>query len=638
MNFDPELFPERVRGYCYAGMDLLGFIENCHDLFSSPIFCGFISSIIRSAPGISKEEAELVMAEGLAKEIRASIFEHRPEEFDYTCIFSSNPRDRTRPLHRYLDPNPRVAHSIHQSLCRLRDSFQDSILYPKISMKTVGAKVSDEFFQRASQQFLVENEELLEKANGVSTKLLQRLEFYEDQTVPGPVEIRSSWKYNDLKPRVYFAQGGDTFQYSKYVQSFFNKLADSLEVSHTINRFFEPSDALSEEDTVMIYDYSSFTSTIQEITHFVHNLSLFFRGVTVYLIGERGGPQEMDLGELLCKYNETCNLDAQFDISKVCFFEDFSILWHTCGMLGVPGNIQSSTVLHGIHLCFISRSTMRCRCVGDDAKMYIKLSSLLERIILEKQLQTLGVISIDKTETFDYRDDDDYELETWHFAKRPIVRYHNRILSSWLAIFPTIDCFLGLVSPSRTSRATTRVDRIEKFAAIWNRLLVTISIHKDISDEEKIFLWKFQEQAFWSLEIREYARRVRVDLPKEGAFNILFPFYCHMNEFGEDPFLVIASEYLYEEEVVVPVPAIQATSFAGYIGESFQCGSSSLLTFLRNMGILDSKIVFESISRSLLKDDREFSKRLLGYMLKPLYEYTVVKTVPTWVYSLMHDI
>jgi hypothetical protein len=484
----------------------------------------------------------------------------------------------------------------------------------------------------APRRFLEEWQEEID-AFGCTTRLLEKLEFYEGIKVDGPVEVRSAWKYNDLKPRVYFAQGGSTFASSKYIREIFNSIADSLDVVHSKNRFFLPEGELTKEDSVIIYDYSSFTSTIQEVTRFVGELSKFYRGVTVFLV-EGKGLITRDLGELLAEYNQDCNLYAEFDLGAVASFLDEQplVLGHTCGMLGVPGNIAAATILHGIHTCFISQSHNRSRCVGDDALLYLPLPDPLSTHILQMQLQNIGRISIEKTEIFPYEEEDDYDLRAWQYIKRPILRMYNRIISFWMATFPTLDCLIGLSDPNRTQIPGANLihNRRQKFYNIWMRLLFRLWVEGgSLEEDERDFLSNFQLRSFKDLGILGK----RVGKHSEGSTDFFVPLFLQHEEFGQDPLQYVAVQFLYEEEVVVPMSCRHKSFPLGYLGEEFRSNPSKLLSYLDNMGVLKKEMEFESISRRLL-GDLDFAKR----MITPesiLYKYTVIRPIPAWMYSQM---
>jgi hypothetical protein len=258
-------------------------------------------------------------------------------------------------------------------------------------------------------------------------------------------------------------------------------LGSSVSDSH---RFFPPSEDVQESESVVIYDYASFTSTLDEIRAFIRELGDFFQGVTVWLVGSKHGPRKQDLGELLHAFNQDCNFDAAFDVSKVLPSDEYDPLrWHTCGMLGVPGDIASKTLLHGIHTLFICASMGKSRCIGDDARISLVLQSLLNKVLLEDRLRNIGRISLEKMEEFEYDDEDDYELRAWHYAKRPFLRVRNRILQHHMDVFATLDCLLGLSDPMRTvSPFHTIIDRRNKFSNVWLRFLTRLEVEGTVTD------------------------------------------------------------------------------------------------------------------------------------------------------------
>jgi len=82
----------------------------------------------------------------------------------------------------------------------------------------------------------------------ISLTEVERLRYFERQDVDGPIEVRKAWRYNDLKPRVYYARGGVTHTVSRYVQPIMNVFIDSLPEVHRHNRFQPPEDISSPID------------------------------------------------------------------------------------------------------------------------------------------------------------------------------------------------------------------------------------------------------------------------------------------------------------------------------------------------------------------------------------------------------
>lgn len=134
----------------------------------------------------------------------------------------------------------------------------------------------------------------------------------------GPTELRSSWKYNDLKPRVYYAQGPDAYFGSRFIQQLFNKMVDAFPTTNRYTRFSINSlESLTPNDIMFIYDYSSFTSSLSELKNFTQALANFFRGVDVTIVRSDVGPTLIDLGDLLDNYNATCNINPEYDVGPI---------------------------------------------------------------------------------------------------------------------------------------------------------------------------------------------------------------------------------------------------------------------------------------------------------------------------------
>jgi len=602
-------------------------------LIVSPITSGLLSAAIRSAP--VEDLSSYIEAKwgGAAKELTASIFQHTKIKLDFSVIMDSSPSARLRPFAPNLDPCPAVAQYIFTALTSLRSSLQNRLLLPKFSSKTVGSKVADEFWKMVPRSLYEDIQDMMPVSGGVTTQMLEKLYMETGIVIDGPVEVRTAWKYNDLRPRVYFAQGGDTFPISKFIQPIFNELADSLEFVHRKNRYFAPLSELSREDLMIIYDYSTFTSMLEEVVSFVDWLARFFQGTPVFILDGKRGPIQVDLGELLHDYNSQCNQYADFDFGKItdCLFggEDF-LFGHTCGMLGIPGNIQSCTVLHGIHLAFIAQSIYRFRCVGDDAKLYIRLEGIIAKQILLSQLRNIGEVAEEKLQDFEYDDEDDFETRAWYYTKRPIMRYQNRIISFPLMTFPTLDILLGIKESHRTTRITDLQSRQRRFCSIWNRLLILLHYEQVHLDEsERSILYRFQVQAFRDLEITMKRPGIHKDL------NLSVPLFLYPEQFGENVFQLFSEFYGYTEEVEVPQLRHYVEYPNGYVGEVWESGKTSIINYFERMRYIESELIYERVSRQLL-GDQEFGRRMLSYNVTFQYRYTLVRSLPSWVFSLFH--
>jgi len=591
-----------------------------------PIIAGIISSCLRSAPILDRSTVVESRDSTIRKELTAALGTYHPVSFDYDVILSEDRSFRYQTFARNLEPSPDVAEGVFRAFSSVLPRLAQSILLPHMSRKSVGKQTKDELLERASLDFRFKNE--LDDESHVTTTHLERLYFREGIAVQGPVEVRSAWKYSQLKPRVYYATGGQAYHASKYIQEVFNTLVDTMDVVHRKNRFFSPDTKLDEETTLFIYDYSSFTSNLGEIKEFTARLSLFLRGHNTYILDSHRGLISTDLGELVQHYNEVCNIYPEMDLAKVLPPEYDTETWqHTCGMLGVAGNISSCTLLHGIHTCFVVGSLFASKCVGDDAKLYIKMMKIQGKEILVDQLKNCGEIQPEKTESWQYSTDEDFLQQSWSYVKRPIARFGAREFTGLLSIFPTLDIILDLYDQDhfKLPDARTLYSRRKSFNSIWFRLLKTLYLEfPEIDEVVQQITFKFEEVAFEKLGIRD----LRPGFHYKDGKPFIVPPFLQAGEFGTNPEEVFLRYYSYEEEVSVPVPAIALPQVYLYEGEVFETGSSRGLAFLEKLGLVHKEIIVEDVSRKLL-GDRDFCQRLLGQYTF-CYKYSVLEDLPDW--------
>jgi hypothetical protein len=279
-------------------MPLYEVLSGVKEELSSPIFSGFFSSIIRSTPYEDYSELEEVKMATLQKEIDAAVQIDHPVELDFKPIFSSNYRDRSRQLAPNLPPNPVVAAEIHSGFIRARRILASKTLYPKCNRKTVAEETQKEM----KLAILEGNLAALHDFEG-STRCMEAIYSRCGTVVGGYTEMRSAWMYSQMKPRVYYARSGEVYYASRYIQTIFNVILDEFPFVHRHNRFTEPDGYLDEEDAAFIYDYTSFTSSMEEIKRFISALADFMRGTEVRLLDSWKGYITADLRELLDDYN-----------------------------------------------------------------------------------------------------------------------------------------------------------------------------------------------------------------------------------------------------------------------------------------------------------------------------------------------
>lgn len=283
----------------------------------------------------------------------------------------------------------------------------------------------------------------------------EELEFHYHRTgqhAQGPVELRQAWGFNLLVPRTYYANGATTQEHSKHSQPIFNSLLDIFPNTHRKRRFDLKRLSIQPRQTAIVYDYSSFTSLMEEQTYFLRELAKFCRGTLVWIVDTYHGLLQKDLGELIDDYVDHCNDRPEFVLAQslqdiLGFNADIRFHHECAGMLGVNSNLASCTVLHGINLSFTTGSVTSNKCVGDDAIGIIQLDAYEDleegeiddstREAFIRKLQVVGRIAPEKTRfMLPVYQEPISDSCRWTFLKRWLERYDQELVIGCFINFP----------------------------------------------------------------------------------------------------------------------------------------------------------------------------------------------------------
>jgi hypothetical protein len=213
----------------------------------------------------------------------------------------------------------------------------------------------------------------------------------------GPMEIRTSWKFADVKARAYYANGGHSYFASRFIKSTALALLKILPGTSPHTRYdttrvtIKP---IGPDEFLVTYDYSSFTTRLSELKYFIHYLSLTFDGVMHQVLDTHLGLINLDLGELLRTYNDDLIINDTYDVTRILDGETV-MCYHQMrgGMLGAQGNIAFSTLLHGINVVDITGEIDQNCVVGDDCLLKTSKS---EYEMTTQKVNRLGLIAADK--------------------------------------------------------------------------------------------------------------------------------------------------------------------------------------------------------------------------------------------------
>jgi hypothetical protein len=187
-------------------------------ILSSPIQSAILSMALRGEPLMTDGGAREAIQSGIEKEVRASI-EARYPSIDWTPLFSTDPntlQDAT-----FIPNGPSRPHlylQLRARLSRWKEKITDKLLVPQMSHKSMGLESSTALHMCLPDAFKAKKPRLY--------TTIEAETFYSDHGYlpEGPCEMRLAWKFNDLKPRVYYAQGLSAYTSSRYVHDIFDSL------------------------------------------------------------------------------------------------------------------------------------------------------------------------------------------------------------------------------------------------------------------------------------------------------------------------------------------------------------------------------------------------------------------------------
>jgi len=592
---------------------LLSLVQSTAEL-ESPLLSGFISMMVRCAPILDEEEAEMAIKEGIEKEMIAAIETYHPITLNWGHILHSDSRSRAAiPLIPGYPTDSSISDKIHHALESTKHRLSSTVLYPDYSNKTLGRRAS--YNMTLIPQYQDDDPPL-------STLGLEQIYHRYGIRIQGETEARWAWKYNDLKPRIYYARGPDQYYASRYIQAIFNIIVDSLPVTGRFERFLAQTIRIPPEDTLFIYDYTSFTSRLHEITNFCEQLGVYYTGTMVTIVDSFQGIKRVDLGDLIREWNNTCQNFPEFatdGLSRDASEGEINV--HNCGMLGVPGNISSCTFLHGIHLAILLQILL-CKVIGDDAIGYGRLDSSKD---LHSCLRNLGEISLPKMQAWgpNLDDRDDIVDSTWNYTKRPIDRTGDRVFIGEQVVFPSLGMLLSW--SDKFHRSIPASDEYHRMKKVANSLLSFARQFdsRDLSEDEWTFVNRFVDVVAKKSGLAEYHN-------KPGGKILLYPQRVDTGRVVDD---MIEDRWDY----VVEIPEHENPSCRREEPrrlETFISPSHRMVKLMKDLGHAD---VRPRRKRVLVRDAEEelrsfFSK---SRELVPMYDVYIFETCPDWMFEFL---
>jgi len=408
-------------------------------LVRSPVRRSILSVYLRTMELENDDEGRMAVQDAVVKEIQATQ-EERPAILQYP-FFYSRQDCLDHKMHPDLPYRPVTMLWMRHKLLQFKKDLRDILLVPQCGFKTVGIDSCYEL-----EKSLYPHLPDFQRPNRRNYTTAD-LEAYWSETgnqVEGVCEVRYAWKFNDLKPRVYYSIGASAFYAARYVHSIFDRLQKVFRSSDPRRRytFIQFPFIDFDQEIFAIYDYASFTSKLADFRRFISELARFL-DVRCWIFDTAVGMRRDNVQDILERYNSVCNTEGHFSIQRVIGGpkDDVTkviVLHHmVAGMLGVFGNITGSTSLHGMVGIASTGDERRINTIGDDAAGVWRKDEFEDYQIIEA-VRSIGEIAEEKFEIWDTDQKDQEEHDSWHYTKRPIGVDHGIVTNSSMPEFPMI--------------------------------------------------------------------------------------------------------------------------------------------------------------------------------------------------------
>jgi len=219
---------------------------------------------------------------------------------------------------------------------------------------------------------------------------------HRKRRVTGPSQGKLKWTPADLKPRMYYALGGDHFGSAETrdllldLQQQFPFIANKTRV--------DPSRLnIGPHTCCLAYDFSTFTSNLSEVQNFIEQLAEYadLRKATVLRVDPTYGITRSPLGDLfreLASYHDHPEYTLPFDETGHAYEAA------QAGFLGTYSNIVVSTILHGLFVYAMRGDPDSFNVAGDDGIILLSPDEVDETF---SQLTVLGELAREKVWTLD---------------------------------------------------------------------------------------------------------------------------------------------------------------------------------------------------------------------------------------------
>lgn len=431
---------------------------------------------------LTDDEVQAGKKESFLKELLATQTIRRQGEWNWEALMYLSPDNDPEVIHPLFPRKTPLQRTFASRLISLSSRYNRRVLLPHYSKRGISSETSSMLLARIPRYRI--NKQYrgpastfhrgLNKLNVCSRDVVHHFVRTGDW-VTGRVELKQRWYPSGLLPRTYFAWGGDGIALSGYLRNFFNDLGDCFEPTHRKLRV-QPDWLRHPNRTAdggfMFYDLVSFTSWFHEQVNFLRALANRFRSTIVYPSGYDLSLSISSIGDMIDRYTDVLNDFPEFIIDGRSVGDqqyDGRVFKHLCaGFLGIPGNLITCTIPHGLAIASQHYTSTSLQVPGDDVGCAFCNSNHAHDIGV--CAKTLGVLQMEKV----------YQTPGLSvYLKRLVLDLYSKIDLAPMLVYPLLPYLLNPVD-----HVSSNQYRLPPHSELQPRCArVLVAFHRDLWNE-----------------------------------------------------------------------------------------------------------------------------------------------------------
>jgi len=607
------------------------FLDLMSHIAMSVILRSFISMCVRSFGFNIDGGSEEAIRAGLWKEINAGRNVFRDGQYGGYGVFNDGPSTS-------IPDQPNTPRWIRQAtgfVDRLAISLtRCGLIYPKVQRIKNVSRETCELLSEAGYDHRGR------EVYALTTLDLEKWYAQTGQKIGGRCEMRVAWRFNDLKPRIYYCQGGTMYWSSRYMRPIADIFMNSWPMTHKERRTYPDSVSrfMSPDDSVLYWDMTSFTTQLSELKYFLFWIAralennLYLRQHPIKVFDYREGVKAVNVWDLLDEYNDVVNDHGEYSLERVAHLagirEDLIpiVQMMNSGPLGVLGNIGFSTTEHSVH-CGVIVDQNKGVGLGDDHLVMVERKEE-EKVI--NHMSAIGVAHRGKMGILRSIDETDAP-KIGKFVKRGLRRYQDYWQLDILFNFPILAYAWGIGVEDRTVSLDDRSMNAHRFASqvaafFWSLCDLGHLISTPEMKLVRIILTEAYKKLGWNWRGSLPGKKVS---GSDEMMRLCVP-PLMSEEF--DPREEDWAEYLWSESlgsyVSLPVrgdPRVRPEPF--YANEVFVAGQTRFIMAMLDMGFI-KKLKGHTEVVEVSEPNRRLFRKWLHAVGPVLCDFVCVKDIP----------